>query len=98
MNKGKVIGLLKQHGDAILSFKDDKTHNISNHLCTLEFKNKYIKSKTKGKKPWPRNKSDIVVFNWTENRYWILNPEYVIRIQALADILQNTGNPLKKRK
>ena len=94
MNKGRVIGLLKQHGDAILSFKENT--NINYHLCTLDFKNKYIKSRTKGKKPWPKNKTDIVVFDWTENKYWILNPQNVIKIQPLSEVLQNKGNPLGK--
>jgi hypothetical protein len=89
MNKGRVIGLLKQHGDAILATIDKKTGIVSDHLCTLDFKNKYIKSKTNGKKPWPKNKTDIVVFNWTENRYWVMNPNIVVRITPLATVLLN---------
>tara|TARA_R110000851_G_scaffold142629_1_gene281323 strand:- start:462 stop:746 length:285 start_codon:yes stop_codon:yes gene_type:complete len=89
MNKGRVIGLLKEQGDGILTYKDPKTRVITDHLCTLDFKNKYIKTRTKGKKPWPKNKTDIVVFNWTENRYWILCPEHVLKVHPLAHILRN---------
>lgn len=91
MNKGRVIGLLKQHGDAVLTVKATKQNLGGHHLCTLDFKNKYIKQKTKGKKPWPKNKTDIVVFNWTENRYWVFNPEFISKVQPLSDILQNKG-------
>ena len=98
MNKGQVIGLLKQHGDAILTCREyiNRVSTFSYHLCTLEFKEKYIKSKTKGKKPWPKNKTDIVVFDWTENKYWIVNPSTIIKLQPLAEVLQNVGNPLRK--
>jgi len=90
MNKGKVIGTLKQHGDVILTYTDPKTKAITHSCCTLEFKNKHIKKQTQGKKPWPKNKTDIVVFSWTENRYWILNPKYVKTLQPLSQVLQNT--------
>jgi len=93
MNKGRVIGLLKQHGDAILTCIDPKSREVNNHLCTIEFKNKYIKNRTRGKKPWPKNKTEIVVFNWTEDRYWILDPAIVKKITPLAEMLKNVGPP-----
>ena len=89
MNKGRVIGLLKQHGDAILTTSTDRGRTLSHHLCTLDFKNNYIKGRTRGKKPWPKNKTDIVVFNWTEDKYWILNPNIVVKIIALSEVLKN---------
>ncbi len=88
MNKGRVIGLLKQYGDGVLTISH-KDRTLTHHLCTLEFKNKYIKNKTRGKKPWPKNKTEIVVFSWTDNRYWIFDPSLVIRITALSEILKN---------
>jgi len=91
MNKGKVIGTLKQHGDVIITYIDPKTRHRSYSCCTLEFKNTYIKTQTKGKKPWPKVKTDIVVFNWTENRYWILNPKHVKELQPLSSVLQNAA-------
>ncbi len=96
MNKGRVIGLLKQHSDVVLSFKDPKNNDLSHYLCTLEFKKKYIKSRTRGKNPWPKNKTDIVVFNWTQNKYWIFNPEFIIKMQPLSEILKN-GKTKEKR-
>jgi len=95
MNKGRVIGLLKQHGDAILSYKEPKgtktvkKGTVTHRLCTLDFKNPYIKSRTRGNKPWPKNKTDIVVFSWTDNRYWIHNPEHIFKVQPLSEILNN---------
>ena len=47
MNKGRVIGLLKQHGDAILSY-NPSNQVVTHHLCTLVFRNKHIKERTKG--------------------------------------------------
>ena len=95
MNKGRVIGLLKQHGDAILTCGREKSQDVvTHHLCTLDFKNKYIKTRTKGKKPWPKNKTDIVVFSWTDNKYWILNPQIVSRITPLAEILKNKSGDI----
>ena len=97
MNKGRVIGLLKQHGDAILTHINE--HNkTSYNLCTLDFKNQHIKKRTKGKKPWPKNKTDIVVYNWTEDRFWILNPKYILHLQPLSEILNNFSNPLRSGK
>jgi hypothetical protein len=96
MNKGRVIGLLKQHGDAILTIKDPKPPFIKYNLCTLDFKNTYIKSQTKGKKPWPKNKTDIVVYDWTDNRYLIIHPVDIVHLQPLSEVLKNTGNPLRK--
>ena len=93
MNKGRVIGLLKQHGDAVLTVKLPRKEQ-EHHLCTLDFKNKYIKSRTRGKKPWPRDSSSIVVYNWTEDKYWILNPNIVIKITPLSDILKNSKSQL----
>ena len=92
MNKGRVIGLLKQHGDAILTYTDSR--ELKHSLCTLDFKNKYIKNRTRGKKPWPKNKTDIVVYNWSDDRYWILDPAIVKKIIPLAEVLKNVGPPV----
>jgi len=89
MNKGRVIGLLKQYGDGILTIGNPKKETAVYYLCTLDFKNQYIKNRTKRKKPWPKNKTDIVVFNWTDNKYSILNPEIVTKVTPLSEILGN---------
>jgi len=94
MNKGRVIGLLKQHGDAILTTINPTSRELKHNLCTIEFKNKYIKNRTRGKKPWPKNKTEIVVFDWTEDRYWILDPTIVKKITPLAEVLKNVGPPV----
>lgn len=93
MKKGRVVGLLKNAGDAILTFRNSKDKAVTYHLCTLDFKNKYIKTRTRGKKPWPKNKTDIVVFDWTDNRYWIFNPNDILKIQPLGEVLQNVRDP-----
>lgn len=89
MNKGKAVWLLRNQGDGILVHRDADTRLVSEYLCTIDFKNRYIRKQTRGKKPWPKEKTDIVVFNWTTNKYWILNPKDIIKIQPLADVLNN---------
>ena len=77
----KALALLGQAGDAIITVdKED--------ICvTIDFKNKYIRSR--GKRPWPGKSGKIVVFSWTDNRYRLIEPLEVFKVTPLSTILRN---------
>jgi len=81
MTKNKALALLGQAGDAIITLKGEDIG------VTIDFKNKYIRSR--GKRPWPGKSGKIVVFSWTDNRYRLLDPIEIFKITALSTILRN---------
>ena len=86
MEKNRVLALIGQAGDAIVSIRKEPEAVA----VTIDFKNKYIRSK--GKRPWPGKSGKVVVFSWTDNRYRLLEPADIQKITPLSTILRNFTN------
>jgi len=87
MNKFSLIKVLGTHGDVVLIVKDKTTGVTTESLCTSDFSNKYIKAHRETRPL--RSKGTVTVFNWTENRFEMINPQNVVKFIPLAQILQN---------
>lgn len=82
MYKTKLVNLLKANGDSRITFRD-KT--IEEPLVTTDFRNKYIRARGSMRIP-PKG---VLVWDWTNNRRRIIQPEDVIRVTPLSKILNN---------
>ena len=87
MNKMQLLRLLSGAGDSFVLMRD-KTES----LCTVDFSTKYIKKYRKKYRTSLnfKDKTTILVFNWSENKFAYINPKDVTHVTPLANILKNT--------
>ena len=92
MQKYAVLSRLRKAGDAIIEFRDDGIEPI---LATTDFRNRHIR-RVKGNKRFNYDKHNILIFDWTNNCFGIINPADIRFITPLAQILNNKGKPTKE--
>ena len=81
MTKYKMLGLVRSFGDALALV------NGKEWICvTTDFKNKYIKSKSKRKY---NTNGGVLVFSWTNNKFLVIDPNTVSKIEPLSKLLNN---------
>jgi len=83
MNKNVVLSSLRKSGDAVITVAG------KNILATIDFDNKYIKSKRRQFVKFTRD--NILVFNWTDNKFDLLNAKDIKYINPLQKVLNNNG-------
>lgn len=84
MNKGKAIYILRKCGDGIVEFKGDKEPI----LATIDFNNKYIKRKRNFKR-YTLEDGMVLLFDWSNNEFLMVEAEMITHITPLAKILNN---------
>lgn len=87
--KYAVLSRMRKNGDSIIEFRDKDIEPI---LATTDFRNKYIR-RVKGNKRFNYDKDNILVFDWTNYCFGIINPADVVYITPLAQMLKNQGPP-----
>jgi hypothetical protein len=89
VNKRYALHKLFDFGDAIISLRNGRSF-----LATIDFKNKYI-SKFKRKRISQENmRFNILVFNWTANKYEEVDAKEIVYMTPLARILNNESPEL----
>ena len=92
MQKYAVLSRLRKAGDATIEFRDNEIEPI---LATTDFRNRYIRRK-KGNKRFNYDKDNILIWDWTNDCFGIINPADIKFINPLAQILKNKGKPTKE--
>lgn len=80
MYKNRLVKLLKEQGDSTLILKGEDPI-----VATSDFRNKYIRAHGHMKLP----DKGVLVWDWTNNRKRVINPESVIRAIPLSKTLNN---------
>lgn len=83
MNKKKALFLLTEFGDAVLEFNN----NSEPCLVTTDFSEPYIRSIRRTEK-FPL-KGNILLFNWTDNKFAAIPTNTIKNIIPLSTILRN---------
>ena len=86
MNKPELIRLVKEYGDAIITYRSDQSRKLKYNVCTLDFSTPYIQAKTNRAKESP---GTLLFFCWDTDTYRLLKPASVVSVLPLASLLKN---------
>ena len=86
MKKEDLADLVKDCGDAIITYRSENSNKLKYNVCTLDFSTPYIQDKKNRAK---ESDSTLLLFCWDTDSYRLLNPENVTSVIPLASVLQN---------
>lgn len=82
MNKFSLLKILTKNGDSTITLKDEPAI-----VVTTDFSTPYIKNKKR--QYIPMEKSNIVVWSWTDDSFRSIPVASVKTVKPLSDILDN---------
>ena len=86
MKKEDLADLVKDCGDAIITYRSENSNKLKYNVCTLDFSTPYIQDKKIRAK---ESDSTLLLFCWDTDSYRLLKPENVTSVIPLASVLQN---------
>lgn len=91
MTKDDVIDLVRNYGEAIITYRSQESRKLKYNVCTLDFDNDYIKTKQNRAK---ETDDSVLMFSWDMDAYRLIKPENVTSIVPLASALRE-GNHVR---
>lgn len=86
MTKEELAKLVNEHGDAIITYRSEKSKKLKYNVCTLDFSTPYIQQKKTRTK---ETEDSLLLFCWDTDSYRLLKPKNVTTVVPLASILKN---------
>jgi hypothetical protein len=86
VKKEDLADLVKDCGDAIITYRSENSNKLKYNVCTLDFSTPYIQDKKNRAK---ESDSTLLLFCWDTDSYRLLKPENVTSVIPLASVLQN---------
>lgn len=88
MKKQELAQLVRDYGDAIITYRSDNSRKLKYNVCTLDFTTPYIQEK---KNRAVESEDTMLFFCWDTDSYRLLKPSSVSSVIPLASILKNEG-------
>ena len=90
MKKQELAQLVHDYGDAIITYRSERSKKLKYNVCTLDFATPYIQ----GKKNRAKETDDtLLFFCWDTDSYRLLRPANVSSVVPLASVLKNERRP-----
>ena len=88
MNKQELTHIVREYGDAVITYRSEQSNKLKYNVCTLDFTTPYIQ----GKKNRAKETDDtLLFFCWDTDSYRLLKPGNVSSVVPLSSILKNDG-------
>lgn len=88
MNKQELTHIVREYGDAVITYRSEQSNKLKYNVCTLDFTTPYIQ----GKKNRAKETDDtLLFFCWDTDSYRLLKPGNVSSVVPLSSILKNEG-------
>ena len=88
MNKQELTHIVREYGDAVITYRSEQSNKLKYNVCTLDFTTPYIQ----GKKNRAKETDDtLLFFCWDTDSYRLLKPGNVSSVVHLSSILKNEG-------
>ena len=88
MNKQQLAKLVHEYGDAIITYRSEKSRKLKYNVCTLDFSTPYIQKKKNRAK---ETEDTLLFFCWDTDSYRLLRPSNVSSVVPLSSVLKNEG-------
>lgn len=86
MKKEELANLVSEYGDAIITYRSEKSNKLKYNVCTLDFSTPYIQNKKNRAK---ETSETLLTFCWDTDSYRLLKPANVTSVVPLSVILRN---------
>jgi|TARA_A100001015_G_C14837128_1_gene650925 hypothetical protein len=86
VKKEDLAKLVTEYGDAVITYRSEKSKKLKYNVCTLDFSTPYIQQKKTRTK---ESNSTLLLFCWDTDSYRLLKPDNVTTVVPLASILKN---------
>ena len=88
MNKQELTHIVREYGDAVITYRSEQSNKLKYNVCTLDFTTPYIQ----GKKNRAKETDDTLLFFCCDtDSYRLLKPGNVSSVVPLSSILKNEG-------
>ena len=88
MKKQELVNLVTEYGDAIITYRSEKSRKLKYNVCTLDFSTPYIQNKKNRAK---ETSDTLLFFCWDTDSYRLLRPANVSSVVPLSSVLKNEG-------
>lgn len=88
MKKQELANLVHEYGDAIITYRSEKSRKLKYNVCTLDFSTPYIQKKKNRAK---ETDDTLLFFCWDTDSYRLLRPANVSSVVPLSSVLKNEG-------
>jgi hypothetical protein len=75
-----------EYGDAIITFRSEKSNKLKYNVCTLDFSTPYIQQKKNRAK---ESEETLLLFCWDTDSFRLLKPKNVTSVVPLSSVLKN---------
>lgn len=89
MTKDELANLVREYGDATITYRSQESRKVKYNVCTLDFDNAYIKGKQNRAK---ENEDTLLLFCWDIDSYRLLKVGNVTSVRPLAESLREGSN------
>ncbi len=86
MTKEELAKLVNEYGDAIITYRSEKSKKLKYNVCTLDFSTPYIQQKKTRTK---ENSDTLLLFCWDTDSYRLLKPKNITTVVPLSSVLKN---------
>lgn len=89
MTKDELINYAREHGDITINYRSLESRKLKYNVCTLDFDNDYIKSKSNRAK---ETEDTVLLFCWDADAYRLIRPSSITSVAPLSASLRVKGN------
>jgi hypothetical protein len=86
VKKEELKAVVRNYGDAIITYRSENSKKLKYNVCTLDFTTEYIQNKKSRTK---ENDSTVLFFCWDTDSYRLLKPKNVTSVVPLSSVLKN---------
>ena len=86
MKKEELKAVVRNYGDAIITYRSENSKKLKYNVCTLDFTTEYIRNKKSRTK---ENDSTVLFFCWDTDSYRLLKPKNVTSVVPLSSVRKN---------
>jgi hypothetical protein len=86
VKKQELADLVKEYGDAVITYRSENSNKLKYNVCTLDFSTPYIQTKKNRAK---EEDGTLLLFCWDTDSYRLIKPMSVTSVIPLASILKN---------
>ena len=86
MTKDELINLVKEYGDATITYRSLESKKLKYNVCTLDFDNKYIKTKSNRAR---ETEDTVLLFCWDSDSFRLIRPSSITSVVPLSASLKD---------
>ena len=86
MTKDELINLVKEYGDATITYRSLESKKLKYNVCTLDFSNEYIASKSNRAR---ETEDTVLLFCWDSDSFRLIRPASITSVHPLAASLKD---------